>query len=1066
MTTSCLACGAAVAPGSRFCQACGQPQPGPAAALLSPRFASPVTYTPRHLAERILDSRSALEGEHKRVTVVFCDIVESSALAARLGRERMHDLLQRFFDLALEEVHRYEGTVNQFLGDGFMALFGAPLALERHERQAVLAAVAVHERVRLELPVAAGLPEARLALRTGINSGLVVVGRIGDNLRMDYTAIGETTNVAARLQALAERGGILVAQTTWERARDLVESRPREPIVLKERAEPIRAYDVTGTRAGRTAEPLRSLTPFIGRAHEMLELHEALDHAQKSRGQAVAIVGEAGMGKSRLLFEFRRTLRARGVLCLDGGCLPYGSTIPYLPILDLVRGAFGIVPGDTPETMAGKATRGTEDLGADPATAVPYLLHLLGVKERTAPLEALSPQAIKSRTSEVLGDLVLRASRRRPLVIVVEDMHWIDQASEEFLTALIDVLPAAAILFVATYRPGYGPAWIQRSYATQVALRALADREAQALVRQLAGADMTEVDAQALVARGEGNPLFLEELVQAMDRAPDDAGAIPQTLLGVLTARVDRLPDDVKEVLQMAAVIGRRFGPGLLAQLLSRPEGLDLRLRELTQLEFIHQLTVGPEPEYAFKHTLTRDAVYHSLLERRRRAAHRAVGQALERRYEGRTAEVVELLAYHFELGDDGERAVDYAIGAAERAQRRWANAEALGFFEQAVRRLATLPATTPNLLRRIDAVTKQAEVLFALGRHRDHVAVLEGIADIVHAAGDPPRRAIWHFWLGFLHSLTGARPEVAIAHCRTASDLADGAGLQTVRAYAHTGLAQAYVIAGELRPAIEAGEQALAVFESQGDAWWASRALSQLSPAANYLGEWERGLRYCRRAVELGEAVNDLRLRVSGLVRTASTHVHRGDPQAAMQLLDDALALKPTPFDAAAVRAVRGYSLVKSGALAEGAVQLQEALTFYEQSRLRYTWASFSLWLADAHLRLGALDTARAVVDEVLRTALELGYRFVEGVARRLAAEVMAGADAQAAGAELAAAEAILRQRDARNELAKVWVAQACLGRPVPDRALLTRALALFRQLGTVDEPAHVERLLRTAGA
>ena len=1055
MTTSCLACGAIVAPGSRFCGACGRPQPGAAAALLSPRFASPAAYTPRHLAERILHSRSALEGEHKRVTVVFCDIVESSALATTLGDEAMHELLGRFFDLALDEVHRYEGTVNQFLGDGFMALFGAPLAVEQHERQAALAALSVRERVQRELS------ESRLTLRIGIHTGLVVVGKIGDNLRMDYTAVGDTTNVAARLQALAERGGILISEATWERAGDVVESRPQGPITLKGRAEPLSVHEVTGARSGRPPALGRPLSPFVGRTHELFELHEALEHAEQSRGQAVSLVGEPGMGKSRLLIEFRQTLADRDVVCLEGACLSYGTAIPYLPILDLLRGAFGIVESDTPEIVATKAARGADELGADRDATVPYVLHLLGVKEGTASLEALSPETIKSRTSEMLRQLVLRASRRRPLVVMVEDLHWIDRASEEFLADLVDVLPLAAILFVATYRPGYNPFWLQRSYATQIALRRLADRDALTLVRHATGGGDTAVDAERIVARGEGNPLFLEELVHAVRRAPaEDAGAIPDTLLGVLTARVDRLSDDAKELLQMASVIGGALSPGLLGRLVSRPETVESHLRELTQLEFLCQLTVGPEPEYAFKHALTRDAVYQSLLDRRRRAAHRAVGEALERQYEGRTVEVVELLAYHFDHTDDGERAVDYAIRAAERAQRRWANAEALAFFERAVRRLATLPESPPNLLRRIDAITKQSEVLFALGRHREHVAVLEGIRDIVERAADPRRQATWHYWLGFLQSLTGARPETAIAHCRTASELAERAGLPTIRAYADTGLAQAYVIAGQLRPALAAGERALEVFERQGDAWWASRALSQLSPAANYLGEWQRGLRYCRRAMELGAALNDLRLKVSGLVRTASTHVHRGDWQTALERCDDALALTPTPFDAAAVRAVRGYALVKGGMTADGVAQLAEALVFYQRSQLRYTWASFSLWLADAHLRLGAPDEARAIVTDVLQTALELGYRHVEGVARRLLAESVSRLDASQATEQLASAEAILREGDARNELGKVWVAQACLRRPL-DRRLLAQALALFQELGTLDEPARVQRLL-----
>jgi class 3 adenylate cyclase/tetratricopeptide (TPR) repeat protein len=1054
MTTTCAACGAVFAPENRFCGACGAPRAGAVAAPVAPRFASPAAYTPEHLAARILRSRTALEGEHKRVTVVFCDIVESSTLAARLGDEAMHDLLGRFFELALREVHRYEGTINQFLGDGFMALFGAPLALEHHERQAALAAVAVRDRVQRELG------GAGVTLRLGIHTGLVVVGKIGDNLRMDYTAVGDTTNVAARLQALAERGGILMSAATLERADDVVESTARGPIALRGRAEPLHVHEITGARTGRRPARLRPLSVFVGRTHEMGELYEALEHATQSRGQAVSLIGEPGIGKSRLLIEFRRTLAERDVRCVEGACLSYGSAIPYLPILDLLRAAFGIDENDTPEVVAAKAARGADDLEVDRAAMVPYVLHLLGLKEGTSSLEAVSPEAIKSRTSEMLRQLVLRASRRRPLVVIVEDLHWIDRASEEFLGDLVDVLPAAAILFLATYRPGYQPPWLQRSYVTQIALRRLADRDALALVRHAAADGHVEIDAERIVARGEGNPLFLEELIHAVRRAPGGAGTIPDTLLGVLTARVDRLSDDAKELLQVAAVIGGAFSPALLGRLVSRPETVESRLRELTQLEFLCQLTAGPEPEYEFKHALTRDAVYQSLLERRRRAVHRAVGEALERQYESRIGEMVELLAYHFDLADDGDRAVDYAIRAAERAQRRWANAEALAFFQRAVQRLATLPESPQNLLRRIDAVTKQSEVLFALGRHREHVGVLEGMRDIVERAADPPRKATWHYWLGFLQSLTGGRPEAAIAHCRTASELAERAGLPTIRAYADTGLAQAYVIAGRLRPALAAGERALELFERQGDAWWASRALSQLSPAANYLGEWQRGLRYCQRAMELGAMLNDLRLKVSGLVRTASTHVHRGDWQTALERCDDALALTPTPFDAAAVRAVRGYALVKGGMLPEGMAQLADALAFYQRSQLRFTQVSFSLWLADAYLRAGALGEARAIVTEVLATALDLGYRYVEGGARRLLAESVAAADAGQATELLASAESILHEAEARNELGKVWVARARLVHP-PDRGLLAQALALFQELGTLDETARVLRLL-----
>lgn len=1065
MTTSCPDCAGVVAEGSRFCPMCGHAQPAPGVALLSPRFTSPLAYTPRHLAQRILTTRSALEGEHKRVTVLFCDIIGSMLLADRLGREEMHDLLQRFFDVALEEIHRYEGTINQFLGDGFMALFGAPLALEHHERQALQAAVAIREHVRAELGGLSELAGTSFAVRMGVNTGLVVVGKIGDNLRMDYTAIGDTTNVAARLESLAASGEILISETTWERVRDLVEARPRGPLLLKGKAEPVTVHAVTSMRRATAAPHLgRRLTPFVGRARELGDLLETLEHAEASQGQAVGIVAEPGMGKSRLLLEFRLTLRERRVTCLEGACVSYGSTIPYLPVLDLLRAAFGVVDTDTPEVMTERAAGTIAQLGMDAPSAVPYLLHLLGLKEGGGPLATLSPEAIRSRTSEVLRQLLVRASRRRPLVIIIEDIHWIDHASEHFLERIADVVPAASIMFVTTYRPGYSPPWLQRSYAMQIALRPLAGRDATELVRHVAGAQISDAGARALVERGEGNPLFLEELVQATGRSGGPAAArIPETLLGVLTARIDRLSDDAKELLQMASVVGRDFSPTLLAELVTERAGLDTRLQQLTQQEFLNQLTPEPEPVYAFRHALTRDAVYHSLLERRRRVAHGAVGRTLERLHAGRLGEYVELLAHHFELSDEGERAVDYAIRAAERAQRRWANAEALGFFERALAGLTKLPDTAANRLRRIDAITKQAELLFALGRHRDHVATLESIRDLVETAADPPRRAAWHFWLGFLQSLTGARPEVAIAHCQVASELADVAGLHIVRAHADTGLAQAYVIAGDFRRAIDAGERALAVFESHGDAWWASRALSQLSPAANHLGEWERGLGYCRRAMELGIALDDLRLKVSGLVRTASTHAHRGDWQPAAQLCEQALALDPTPFDAAAVLAVRGYARIKAEQIASGVDDLKEAIAFYERSQLRYTRSLFALWLADGYVRQGNDAQASTLASEVLGTARELGYRHLEGIARRVLGQAVSRVDAALAREHLAAAEALLAELDVRNELGKVWVARACLNLDSLDRLLLQRALRLFQALGTIDEPTRVEQILRT---
>jgi class 3 adenylate cyclase/tetratricopeptide (TPR) repeat protein len=899
------------------------------AALL--RSATPIAYTPAHLAERILTTRSALEGEHKRLTVLFCDLADSSRLAQHLGPEAMYELLNRFFELALQEVHRYEGTINQFLGDGFMALFGAPLAIEHHERQALLAALGIRQAVKDRLADAS--PEAAdpILARLGVNTGFVVVGKIGDNLRMDYTAVGHTTNVAARLQAHAAPGQILLSQVTFERVESLVEAEPVGAVDLKGTG-PVVAHRLLGLRPSRsTLESARErpLSPFVGRDRELAALHDALAHVEAGRGQAVGIVGEPGIGKSRLLMEFRQSLTGRRFTYLEGRCPPYGASIPWLPVMDFLRANCRLIETDPPEVMATKLRAAVREVGLDEGDTAPYLLYLAGLKDATGPLEALTPDAIKARTFDVLRQLALRGSRLRPIIFVVEDLHWIDQTSEEFLASMADALAGAAILLVTTYRHGYTPRWIDRSYTTQIAVRPLGERASLELVHAvLAGGVEPETIARTIVGRGEGNPLFIEELARVAREHPETGAGtdIPETLHGVLAARIDRLPDESKRLLQIASVLGREFPARLLAAVARPTEGLDSRLRELTQLEFLYEQSWTAEPVYVFTHALTRDAAYAGLLESRRREYHAAAGRALETLHAERPDDVVEILAHHFGLSSDDDQAATYALRAATKARRRWANAEAVAYFEAGVARLARLGDTPATRARRVDALLEQSEVRFALGQQAEHLATLESIRDLVHAIADPPREATWHYWVGFLHSMTGGRPEVAIEHGRQALAIAETAQLDDIRALAHCCLAQVYFFAGELARARQAGEQALAVFETEGNVWMACRALAHLSPTANAQGAWEEGLAYCQRALEHGRAVDDLRLKISALIRTAATHIQRGDWDAGLRECDEALALGPTPFDAAAARAIRGHGLARGGAVDEGIAQLTGA--------------------------------------------------------------------------------------------------------------------------------------------
>ena len=625
LVLSCPSCGAANAPAQKFCGHCGA---GLAATPARGEARTPESYTPRHLAERILASRTAIEGERKPVTVLFCDVVSSTALAERLGAEGMHGLLNRLFETALGEVHRYEGTINQFLGDGFMALFGAPLAHEDHARRAVLAALGLR-RTLDERPLEAepGRP-VPIKLRFGVHTGFVVVGAIGDNLRMDYTAIGDTTHLAARLQQLAEPGAIVVSDVTARLVRGYLRLDPLGPVEVRGRSAPVEIYRVAG--AGARRSPLegleeRPLSSFVGRRRELRLLDDLIADVEAGRGQAVGIVGEPGVGKSRLILEFRRGLAARRITYLEGRCLSFGSAIAYGPVLDIVRSNCGLNEADAPETIVEKVQAALAELGLDRESATPLLLHLLGVKEGADGLAGLSPEAIKARTFDTLRQMSVRGSRRRSLILSIEDLHWIDRTSEEYLASLVESLGGTPIMLLATYRPGYRPAWMEKSYATQVSLARLASDDSLTIVRSvLPEVSLADPLATLILNKAEGNPFFLEELARAVGgRAGGGASlAVPDTVHGVLTARIDRLPELPKRLLQTASVLGREFSLRVLEAIWDA-DPVGVHLQELTRQEFLYERAAGDEVTYVFKHALTQDVAEATILAPRRRELHR-----------------------------------------------------------------------------------------------------------------------------------------------------------------------------------------------------------------------------------------------------------------------------------------------------------------------------------------------------------------------------------------------------------------------------------------------------------
>jgi class 3 adenylate cyclase/tetratricopeptide (TPR) repeat protein len=627
-----------------------------------------VSYTPRHISEQILAVRSAIEGERKQVSVLFCDIVRSGALAADLGPEDFHLVIDRFFQVALAEVHRYEGTINQFLGDGFMALFGAPIAHEDHARRAVLAALGIAER-------------AEVKIRIGINSGLVVVGTIGDDLRVDYTAFGDTTVLAARLQAAAAPGEVLVSQPTAELVRGYFQVEEVSPVQVKERAvHPLRVTGL-GTRTARIA-PGDVLSPFTGRDRELAELRQLLGVAAGGDGQVVGLVGDPGLGKSRLALEFLRLAEDRAAV-LEGRCLSYGVSIAYLPLFELVRNGCAIAAEDSPARAASKIELKIKALELDVSVAY-YLQHAFGLPVGDPGLEGEDPQAIRAGTFGALGKLLVAEAGQRPLVVLVEDLHWIDRTSEDFLAEFTSELPSVPILLLVTYRPGYSPPWTGKSFMSQLALRPLPAAVGEMIVTSIL--DRGDRAATAAIAeRGEGNPFFLEELARATrDQAVGEEGAaVPATVQQVLAARIDRLSADQKAALQVAAVLGRELSLDMAEEVWDGDVPLEARLRELKALEFLRERRGPAERTFVFRHALTREVAYDGMLQARRRELHGRAGAALEHSQTNRF-EYCELVAYHYSHSADPAHAIPYLAAAGDRARDRYANEEAVACYHRA----------------------------------------------------------------------------------------------------------------------------------------------------------------------------------------------------------------------------------------------------------------------------------------------------------------------------------------------------------------------------------------------
>ena len=661
------------------------------------------------------------------------------------------------FKILMDEIHKYEGTINQFTGDGVMALFGAPVAHEDHAQRACYSSLSIQKAMveygaKIEDDIG-----VEFKIRIGLNSGQVIVGAIGDDLRMDYTAVGDTTNLAARMESIAQPGTTLITNDTHRLVRDYFEFEPQGQVEIKGKEEPREAFQLLRPGDVETrfaASVAKGLTKFVGRENSLAAMKEAYEKARSGSGQVVGIVGEAGVGKSRLLLEFRNRIKD-DFTYLEGRCLQFTSSMVFLPLLDILRSYCGLEEGEREFLVKKKLSEKIASGDENPAGVLAPFQDLLSLKVDDEAWANLPPQAKREKTFEALRDLLIRESQDRLLVLIIEDLHWIDKSTEEFLDYLIDWLAGARVLLLILYRPEYNHQWGSKTYYHKIGLDQLTIDSSAELVQAVLGQGEIVPELRELIlGRAAGNPLFMEELTHTLlengsiekqdnrfvlNRKSSDL-QIPDTIQGIIAARMDRLEDNLKHTMQVASVIGRDFAFRILQSITDMREGLKSHLLNLQGLEFIYEKNLFPELEYIFKHALTQEVAYNSLLQKRRKEIHRKIGEAIERIYAEKLEGFYEMLAYHFDLGEVWSKAVEYLVKAGITARHNYNIEPAMDKFNRAGE---IFEKHNPDLHWKIlyDLRFERAGALMELGQSRYALNDFKTAEDIAREQGDKDLR-------------------------------------------------------------------------------------------------------------------------------------------------------------------------------------------------------------------------------------------------------------------------------------------------------------------------------------
>ena len=1018
---TCPGCGAAIPFGKRFCGECGKIVGEPK----SPHpvdYSQPLSYTPKHLADKILALRPSIEGERKQVTVLFADVKDFTSISEKLDPEEVQTLISECMVFFTEEIHRYEGAIAQFLGDGVMALFGAPIAHEDAPQRALYAALSIRERLTgySDKLKKQGL---KFNMRIGLNTGLVVVGRIGDDLTMEYTAMGDTVNLASRMESTAQQGTIQVSENTYHLTEGYFEFKPLGEVEVKGKKELVKSYQLLGAGQAKTrigVSLARGLTPFVGRQKELGQLIECYQLAKKGQGQVVGIVGEPGVGKSRLLLQLRAVLPQGEYSYLEGECLHYGEATAYLPMVNALRDYFHIEEGKAEALNRRKLKQRISQLDKRLMAVLPPLEELLSFKVDDEQYLKLEPQMKRTRIFEAIRTLLIRESENKPLVLVFEDLHWIDKTSEVLLDQIIARLPGAHILLLLLYRPEYTNPWTSKTYYSQIRVDELSEETSAQMVQAILKGGKAAPDlTQLILDRAVGNPLFMEEFTHTLlERGyierkdghyiltvkPTDI-QVPDTVQGIIAARMDRLEKDLKETMQIASVIGREFQLSLLQTVTNLRDKLEVCLSELQSLEFIHERMAFPELEYIFKHALTQEVAYMSLLLKKRKQLHKSIAEAIEQLYPDRLEKFYEILANHYSRSDNLVKAYQYLKLSGDKACRNYSLWEAFRSYKEALNVLSKLPATEENKRKNIEIRLLMDFPMIGLAYPEDSLEILQEGERLSKELGDEKSLTNFHWIMSCCCGVKGRAlegigyAESAFKQAKEADDI-----YQMVASGCELIINNFWL--GEYSRVVEVASEAIALLEKtkrESDYFGRpfntySQILGMCGCTKGLQGDFKEAEELCQKALGFARDIDN---RYSlGMVEGLYGQMLaiKGEGQRALEHCQEAMKYAEAT-EAIFVRAATGnglglaYFLV--GDLEAARSQLERAIAIQRGAGVLCIFGLTHATLGIVQFFSGDLGAAQSSEEEALKIAQRNRERHIEGLSLIVLGAILGTADA-----------------------------------------------------------------------